>query len=118
MYKYKEAINILISRFPELIKVYEENFDDYEELPYVFYESVFVKFILDKTNPKDDDKLKAIFILIEDMFVNGDKETKNLIGVAIIESLYYEEDLKTKEILLSYFGKLTKKNYEDCFLIQ
>jgi hypothetical protein len=118
MYKYKEAINILRSRFPELRKVYEENLDYYDELPYVFYESVFAKFILDKANRKDDDKLKAIFIFVEDMLVNGDEETKNLIGVAIVESLYYEEDLETKEILLNHFGKLTKKSYEDCLLSQ
>ena len=115
MYKYKEAVAILINNFSELRKVYEENIDDYEDLPYVFYESVFVKFILDKVNYCDEDKLKAIFIFVEDMLANGDEETKNLIGVAIIESLYYEEDSKTKEILLKYFGKLTQKSFEDCF---
>lgn len=115
MYKYKETIDILINNFPELRKVYEDNIDDYEDLPYVFYESVFVKFILDKAKYYDEDKLKSIFIFVEDMLANGDEETINLIGVAIIESLYYEEDLKAKEILLRYFGKLTKKSFEDCF---
>lgn len=115
MYKYKEAISNLINKFPELRKVYEENIDDYEDLPYVFYESVFVKFILDKANSYHEDKLKTIFVFVEDMLANGDEETKNLIGVAIIESLYYEEDSKTKEKLLRYFGKLTKKSFEDCF---
>ncbi len=115
MYKYKEAINILISNFSELQKVYEDNLDDYEDLPYVFYESVFVKFILDKVNHCDEDKLKAVFLFVEDMIANGDEETKNLIGVAIIESLYYEKDSKTKEILSKYFGALTKKSFEDCF---
>ena len=115
MYKYKEAINILINNFSELRKVYEENIDDYEDLPYVFYESVFVKFILDKVNCCDEDKLKTIFIFVEDMLANGDDEIKNLIGVAIIESLYFEKDSKTKEILLKYSGELTKKSFEDCF---
>ncbi len=115
MYKYKEAINILINNFSELRKVYEENIDDYEDLPYVFYESVFMKFILDKANYCDEDKLKTIFIFIEDMLANGDEETKNLIGVSIVESLYFEKDSKTKEMLLKYFGKLTKKSFEDCF---
>lgn len=115
MYKYKEAINILISNFSELQKIYEDNLEDYEDLPYVFYESVFVKFILDKVNYRDENKLKAIFFFVEDMLANGDEEIKNLIGVAIIESLYYEEDSKTKEILSRYFGGLTKKSFEVCF---
>ena len=115
MYKYKESISILINKFPELRKVYEENIDDYEELPYVFYESVFVKYILDKVDCYDETKLKIIFIFVEDMLANGDEDTKNLIGVAIIESLYYEEDLKTKEKLLRFFGELTKKSFDDCF---
>jgi len=114
MYRYKEAINILINRFPELERVYVENIDDYEGLPYVFYESVFVKFILDKVNSNDDGKLKTIFSFVEDMFANGDDETKNLIGVAVVESLYYEEGPKIKEILQRYFGRLTQKSYEDC----
>ncbi|UWV46589.1 hypothetical protein N1236_13625 [Acetivibrio thermocellus] len=115
MYRYEEAINILINKFPELKKVYIENIDDYEGLPYVFYESVFVKFILDKVNSDDDDKLRTIFDFIEDMLVNGDDETKNLIGVAVVESLYYEKSSEIKERLQKYFGELTRKNYEDCF---
>ena len=112
MYKYKDAISILINKFPELRKVYEENIDDYEDLPYVFYESVFMKFILDKVNCYDEDKLKTIFDFVEDMLDTGDEQTRNLIGVAIIESLYYEKDSKVKEILLRYFGELTKKSFE------
>jgi hypothetical protein len=115
MYRYKEAINILINRLPELERVYVDNIDDYEGLPYVFYESVFVKFILDKVNSNDDGKLETIFNFVEDMFINGDDETKNLIEVAVIESLYYEEGSKIKEILQRYSGKLTQKSYKDCF---
>ena len=115
MYRYNETIKILINKFPELEKIYIENIDDYEGLPYLFYESVFVKYILDKVNSNDDDALKEIFSFVEDMFDNGDDETKNLIGVAVVESLYYEENLKFKEILQGYFGELTKKSYEDCF---
>ncbi len=115
MYRYNETIKILINKFPELEKIYVENIDDYEGLPYVFYESVFVKYILDKVNSNDDDVLKEIFSFVEDMFVNGDDETKNLIGVAVVESLYHEENLKFKEVLQRYFGELTKKSYEDCF---
>lgn len=115
MYKYKDAISILIGKFSELRKVYEENIDDYEKHPYVFYEDVFLKYILDSGNCNDEDKLKDIFIFIEDMLADGDEEIKNLIGVAIVESLYYEEDSKKKEILIKYFGNLTQKSYEDCF---
>ncbi|HOJ99517.1 MAG TPA: hypothetical protein PLW34_08155 [Termitinemataceae bacterium] len=116
MYEYKEAISVLIDNFPELRKVYEENIDDYKELPYVFYESVFFKFIMNTVYSYDEEKLKAIFSFIEDMLKNGDKEIKNLIEVAIIESLYYEENSKAKELLAKYFGPLTKESYKNCFL--
>jgi len=115
MYKYNEAISILLNKLPELRKVYEENMDDYEDLPYVFYESVLVKFILNKVSCYEEDKLKTIFIFVEDMIANGDEKTRNLIEVAIIESLYYEKDSKVKEIVLKFFGELTKKSYEECF---
>ena len=69
MYRYNETIKILINKFQELEKIYVENIDDYEGLPYVFYESVFVKYILDKVNSNDDDVLKEIFSFVEDMFV-------------------------------------------------
>lgn len=115
MYKYKEAINILINRFSELREVYEKNVSDYEGLPYVFYESVFLKYILDIATNRDDDKLRKIFLLIEDILSSGDEEIKNLIGVSIVESLYYEKETKSKKVLENYFGEITKKSYEDCF---
>ncbi|MCX7656790.1 MAG: hypothetical protein N2Z76_09730 [Treponemataceae bacterium] len=57
-----------------------------------------------------------LLCFIEDILENGDKEIKNPIEVAIIESLYYEENSKAKELLAKYFGPLTKKSFENCFL--
>ena len=43
MFLYKNAIECLIENIPELKSLYEEDQEYYEDLPYVFYESVFTK---------------------------------------------------------------------------
>lgn len=116
MYNYNESINLLINRFPKLKSIYEENIDDYKDLPYVFYESVFVKYVMDKVHYYDEVELSTIFSFVEDLLLNGDEKTKNLIDVAVIESLYYEKDFaEFNKSLLKFYGKLTKKSFEDCF---
>jgi hypothetical protein len=116
MYKYDDAISLLIDRFPELKSTYEENIDDYEYLPYVFYESIFTKFVLKIIRSKETKKTKEIFTTVEDFMQNGDNEFRNLIDVAIIESLYFEEDYSifSKEIS-QFYGKLTEQSFNDCF---
>lgn len=116
MYSYSESINLLINEFPKLKSIYEENIDEYEDLPYVFYESVFVKYIMDKVHTYDEIELNTIFNFVENLLINGDEKTKNLIDVAVIESLYYENDFtEFNKVLSKFYGKLTRKSFEDCF---
>ncbi|MCL1924402.1 MAG: hypothetical protein FWF50_02335 [Defluviitaleaceae bacterium] len=113
MYNYNEAINFLTSKFSNLKSIYESEIDEYEGLPYIFYESVFIKYIVEKINSRDEVELYNIFNFVEDMLLNGDEEIKNLIEVAVIESLYYEEDFSSFNTFLpTFYGDLTKKSFE------
>ena len=115
MYCYNESINLLISRFPKLKLIYDNNVDDYMDLPYVFYESVFVKYIMDKVNSRDSGELISIFNFIEDLLLNGDEKMINLVEVSIIESLYYEENFNDfSNYLFAFCNQLTRESFDDC----
>ncbi|MDR0298950.1 MAG: hypothetical protein LBI13_02555 [Streptococcaceae bacterium] len=113
MYKYKDANNLLIKKFPVLDKIYKEDEDYYVDLPYLFYEPFFTKYIIDKVNSNDFKALEEVFDFVEDMFVNSDEEIKNLIGVAVVESLSYEKDFMARYQEFEFlFGPLTLKSFE------
>ncbi len=115
MYNYDEAITILVNRFPELKQIYELDKDYYKDLPYIFYESKFIKFIVETTKINSKKTLIEIFEFVEDMLKNGDEKVKNLIEVAVIESLYFDKNITDKRDIESYFGKLTLESYQECF---
>ena len=118
MYNYNESINLLLDRFPLLKSTYENNIYDYEGLPYVFYESVFVKYIMDKIQSFNEIELINIFNFIEELLLRGDEGIRNLVGVAVIESLYHEKSFNDFNMPLSrFYGKLTKKSFDDCLTI-
>ena len=115
MIKYNSAINILVNRFPDLKLVYESNIDDYRDLPYIFYESVFVKYIIKAASANDENSLCSIFEFVENLLLYGDDLIKNLVEVAIIESIYLEPDFISLNCTFSkYYGILTRKSIEDC----
>lgn len=115
MYKYEESIKILISRIPSLKVAYEDDIDYYEGLPYVFYEGVFSKYIIEKIEAKDDIILLEIFKFVEDMLANGDSKTKNLVEVAVIESLNFHSKFTWNDTyLLRFYGRLTKQSFQKC----
>lgn len=111
VYKYKNAIDILIENIDEIKGEYQTNKYYYEDIPYVFYESVFERFIVSEMINKNTESIKRIFRFIEEVLDNGDREIKDLIEVAVIESLLLERNL---EVLIKenekYFGELTKKS--------
>ena len=115
MYKYDEVIDVLNSNFPEVKSIYDDNIDDYEELPYIFYESVFVKYIIKQIKLCEEDRLREIFYFIEQLLLNGDDNVKNLISVAVVESIYFEKNFETiSKTISKFYGELTKKCFEEC----
>jgi len=116
MYNYKEANEILTNKFPEMKKIYESDIEEYKNLFYYFYETEFVKYIIDKIIKNDEQELMKIFDFIEDMFANGDDEIVNLVGVAIVESLFFEKNFNELYITIKkYCGERTLKSFENCF---
>jgi len=116
MYNYSESISLLINKFPVLKSIYEDDIDYYENLPYVFYESIFVKYIMDNIQSSNEIELINIFGFVEDLLLNGDEKIENLIDVTVIESLYFEESYdEFNTYLLKFCGDLTKKSFDDCF---
>ena len=114
-YNYFDSINILLNKFPVLTSIYQDNIYDYEGLPYVFYESVFVNYIMGKIRSFDESELGNIFIFIEELLLKGDKEIKILVDVAVIESLYFEETFNEFNMFLAkFYGDLTRKSLDDC----
>lgn len=115
MYDYGKAITILITRFPSLGIIYNIEEDFYEGLPYVFYEQVFTTYIINKAKEYNESKLSDIFNFVEDMLENGDDDTKNLIEVAVIESLFLDPQYTwDDESLTKFYGKLTKTSFQNC----
>ncbi|MBA4689178.1 MAG: hypothetical protein H2184_18785 [Candidatus Galacturonibacter soehngenii] len=114
MYNYDDTIKILVNRFSEMNEIYESDKDYYEDLPYVFFESIFVKFIVKNANSNNKELLSEIFNFVEDMLKNGDDKVVNLLEVAVIESIYFESNIFDKKSLERYFGDLTLKSYNAC----
>ena len=115
MYIYREAIKLLIDQFPEMKNIFEAEKEEYFDVPYVFYESVFTRYIMTKLRGEEWQEVQKIFDFVEDMFLNGDSEIKNLVGVAIVESIFFEKDFKELyPVILKYCGEKTKESFEDC----
>lgn len=115
MYNYEKSIAILIAKFPTLKLVYEDDVEYYEGLPYVFYEDVFSKYIIDNVETYNESILSDIFNFIEDMLENGDDKSINLVEVAVVESLYYDNHFVWNDKSLSkFYGRLTMQSFQEC----
>lgn len=114
MYVYDEVITNLVEQFPEMKAIFEQDEDYYEDLPYVFYESEFVKFIVSCANDNKHETLTKVFDFIEDLLKNGDEKVVNLVEVAIVESIYFDNTITDKVMVERYFGSLTMKSYRAC----
>jgi len=106
--KYENVIERLMSRFPELKDKYEADKDYYESLPYVVYEGFFVPYIVKACRNLDIVKINEISAFLEEMIQSENDRVNTLVGVAVIESLMYEEEAPLK-VLRKYLKKETLK---------
>jgi hypothetical protein len=116
MYKYNEIIFTLIDEFKEMKKVYDDDKDYFEGIPYVIYESEFVPFIVDSLNNNDEIVINKVFKFVEDLLKHGDERVVNLVEVAIVESLFLDECIDDKDKIIKHFGDLTLRSYKSCEL--
>ena len=117
---YSDANSLLTSEFEEMQAAFDNDLDEYDDGDvnscYSFYGYEFRPFILRQLLEKKPATLKKIFDFIERLFVNGDEDLKNMIGVEICEGLYYDNVcVDFKDTLLKYCGKETLQSFVDCF---
>ena len=109
------ANNLLIDTFSKMKEVYDDNADEYVDLPYAFYESEFVPFIVSQLQNGNRSELDKIFSFVEKLFVEGDEMIVNLAGVAIVESLFFEKNYDNyKNVILDLCGEQTCKSLNEC----
>ena len=115
MYIYNEVIEVMNERFPLLKPIYTNSIDEYEGLPYIYFESVVYEYILNKIHKNEYEELKSIFKFVEDLLQQGDEQVKNLIEVSIIENLYLESDFEEiNKIIFEFYGTKTKVAFDNC----
>jgi len=112
---YNNVNIFLIESFLEMKEAYNNNVEEYVDLPYALYESEFVPFIMNKLREGNKSELSKIFNFIEKLFIDGDEMVINLAGVAIVESIFFESEYeKYKTEIFSLCGEITKKSFENC----
>jgi hypothetical protein len=113
--KYENAISLLINEFSEMERIYENNTYDYEGLPYAFYESEFTPYIMKNLRAKKVIMLHKIFDFVEKLLKDGDDMIVNMIGVSVVESLFFEgEYQKYENVILGLCGELTRQSFLEC----
>ena len=113
---YKDAIKLLIESFDEMEKLFNQNAhaDDYDFSSYGFYEGKFTPYILSQLKQSNESKLNLIFGFVERLLKNGDRELVNMVGVSVVESLYFDKACEIhKEALLKHCGKNTRQSFLD-----
>jgi len=100
MYIYEEMVDVLYSKFPELIEKYSNEIEYYRELyreygdneaaAYSHYENIFNGFIENalSNEPEGSSLLKRIFTFFEEMANSEDGGVRNLLQVALLESIW------------------------------
>jgi len=115
--RYENIIEILLSKFPEISKIYDEERDYIGDLPHLVFEILFVPYfkkIMESGN--QEGKIKATELL-EEMIKCEDEKVQEVVVVSVLESLLPERDflektrnqlgLRTQESLRTlekYFG--------------
>ena len=117
--EYSNANDLLFNEFEEIKNAHESNFEDYnyesEDKCYAIYEREFTPYVLKQLRENNKRELKKIFRFVEKLISSGDFELANMVGVTVIESLYYKNVcFDFKDTLFIFCGKETLKGFEGC----
>ena len=118
--KYCNANELLFKEFEEMLTAYESDPEMYdyesEHKCYAVYEREFKPYVMKQLQENNKPELKKIFNFVEKLLNSGDFELANMVGVAVIESLYFDSvDVDFKNTLLEFCGKTTLKSFVSCF---
>ncbi|QIK70240.1 hypothetical protein G7062_08020 [Erysipelothrix sp. HDW6C] len=110
MIKYEDSISMLIESFPEMRSEYQKDQLYYFGLPYIFYESVFRQYIVRIISEENAEVIGTVFNFIEELLQDGDEKINDLVAIAILEGLFFEEGVaKIDACSKSFFGRLTNE---------
>ena len=114
LYTLNDANRLLTDEFPEMKRLYDEESDYYSDLEYLFYEDVFVPYVVKSLGENNDNELKKIFGFVENLLKNGDGELINMVGVAVVESLCNDDDFGShKDTIFNIAGTLTIDSFTE-----
>ena len=116
---YGQANALLIDEFEEMKNAYSNDLEEYDDGDvnscYTLYEREFTPFVLKHIKENNAKKLKQIFDFVEKLMSSDDAELINMVAVAVIESLYFDNAREAhKDILLKYCGEKTLLSFKDC----
>lgn len=114
MLVYQDAIKVLCENFPELKDIYDKESDFYIDLPYVFYETEFTKYIMESIQKQNIKNLEKALHFVEKVLQEGDNEFSNMVEVAVLEALFFEGVFDGKGQCWNLLGKLSKESVEKC----
>lgn len=114
MLLYNNAIKILLEKFPKLKVIYNEDQDFYVNLPYVFYETVFTKYVIQIIDSDNKPELNKAFNFVEKALKEGDEDFKNLIEVAVLEALFFKRIFDDNDLVWGSLGELSKESVKKC----
>lgn len=115
MINYDNANYVLINKFPKMREIYLEDEDYYEDLPYLFYESEFTPYIMKLIDTHSITQLKEVFEFIEKLLEMGDERLRTLVGVSVVESLFFENKfMENFEELSKLMGEHTLMEFHQC----
>jgi hypothetical protein len=112
----KELNELLVSKFPELKEQYQDAYEFYDGDigSHVIYGDIFVPYIIEKLNDKDEPQIKKILAFIDELLNSKNAYYEEVIIITVIEDLMSDTSLD-KEYLLSFATDKIKKAMQEVF---
>lgn len=116
--KYEQANKVLTEEFLEMKVAFENDPEEYDDGDihscYTLYEREFTPYVLRQLRKNNKPELKKIFDFLEKLFTEGDEMIVNLVGVAVVESLYFDGVCDSfKDTLQKFCGNKTLQSFYD-----
>lgn len=110
----KQLNKLLIAKFPELKKQYcqEVSWQEGDETgSHVVYGDVFAPYIEQLVSENNHKKLQEVFDFIEEILIQNEEYSDEVIMFSILERLMCDKDILQK--CSQYFGKMTEKTIDN-----
>lgn len=106
--RYENIIDVLLSRFPEISRRYNEEKDYVEGLPHLVFEIVFVPYFREVIQSGDQNTKLQVVELLEEMISCADEKVQEIVVVSVLEPLLSERDFL--QIIRNQLGLKTQES--------